>query len=96
MSESEIIFCAFRYCLGRSTYVVGNMTLYLLEHWDRIDQGIQSAIIKEIVEAIQLRQAGADIDVTEWKDFLKDLSKRNVDIKPNELKIKYFSTESLD
>lgn len=69
--NSEIIFYAFRYALGRKTYAVSDVVSYIIEHWHEINIRERSAMKKEIEKAIYSDHAGMDIDVEEWKKILE-------------------------
>ena len=65
--DMVILLCAFRYALGRRTYVVDYVTTCLQKHWHALSKGDRSLIIREIGEAIERRHAGCDCDVRQWK-----------------------------
>jgi len=71
MNQSELIFCAFRYCLGRMTYIVSQMCDYLVDHWTDIEPAYQKMIHKEIEEALELGRAGMEQDQDSWIECLK-------------------------
>lgn len=79
-NDEWIIVSAFRYCLGRMTYIVSMMVEYLINVWDRLSQNTKDLILKEIKLAIEEGRAGSDIDVKEWEKILK-LSQSKVSIK---------------
>ncbi len=72
------MFCAFRYCLGRSTYIVHDMVKHLKEHWYEIDHAYKNMIIKDINRAIDQNRFGFEMDKDEWVNFL-DWSHKHVD-----------------
>lgn len=64
-----IIMGAFRYALGRKTYVVMDTVNLLLREWDRL--GImQDRICEEIKEAIDSGRSGMEMDVAQWSRIL--------------------------
>ena len=69
--DSLILLCAFRYALGRRTYVVGCVTECLQKHWHELSKGDRSLIIREIGEAIERGQAGDVCDVLQWKALVE-------------------------
>ena len=69
--DSLILFCAFRYALGRRTYVVGCVTECLQKHWHELSKGDRSLIIREIGDAIERGQAGDYCDVLQWKALME-------------------------
>jgi len=68
--KENIILYAFRYCLGRQSYAVSEMVEYLLENWKNISEQTKEKIKHEIECAIRSNEAGANIDVKEWKKIL--------------------------
>ncbi len=61
-----LAFCAFRYALGRQTYVTGLVASTLILHKYDIDETTKQVIIRDIERAIKDDMAGADIDIVEW------------------------------
>ncbi|RYC70749.1 hypothetical protein [Spirosoma sordidisoli] len=72
--DVDVAFYAFRYCLGRMTYVVYDMAEYLINHADAIDDKHRALIISEIDAAIEKKQAGWDMDVKQWQRVKARLS----------------------
>lgn len=68
---SEILIYTFRYCLGRRTYAVNDCVEYLHSYWDVLPTNWQELIHKEINEAIDRNDAGADFDVRNWHKVLE-------------------------
>lgn len=66
----DILFLAFRYCLGRRTYVVHDMVETLIDKWEQLSDRYKFLIQKEIKQAIEDDMAGMDMDVAEWKKVL--------------------------
>lgn len=64
--NQEIAFYAFRYALGRRTYVVRTVANYIINHKDDFDENHQKLIIKEIKEAIEKGHAGMEMDIRDW------------------------------
>lgn len=67
---NSMIFYAFRYCLGRRSYVVGDCVAYLCKHWARIDARIQADIKRNITAAFAHDRYGSEIDRAEWAKVL--------------------------
>lgn len=44
---------AVRYCMGRSTYIVGDCVDWLIANWSRFEPGCRVTIERDISEAIQ-------------------------------------------
>lgn len=64
--EDDVLFCAFRYALGRRTYVVGKICEAIRLNASSIQSNLRSQMIREISEAVDTKQAGDDIDVQRW------------------------------
>jgi hypothetical protein len=62
-----LLNCAFRYALGRMTYVVGSIVEQLIKAYPVLNIHDRIRIAKEIEEAINEGHAGWDCDVKEWK-----------------------------
>lgn len=69
--NDTIIVCAFRYCLGRSTYVVGDCVDCLLYNWPRIGGQARAIILRDINEAIQNGDYGMEMDGRQWERVLQ-------------------------
>jgi hypothetical protein len=61
-----MMLCAFRYCLGRTTYAVSMCVNILINNWDFLETHDKDLIIKEIREAIKANKIGHSCDKTEW------------------------------
>jgi hypothetical protein len=68
--NTTIVFCAFRYALGRSTYVVAEIVEYLADNWDEVPNYDKQIIKKEIRKAILNNKAGMLQDIRLWKEIL--------------------------
>lgn len=66
-------FCiaAFRYCLGRSTYIVSDMTNWLENNWLSLLPQTQDIIKRDIYDALRLELGGDDVSKKEWHRFLE-------------------------
>ena len=71
MKNENILFYAFRYALGRKTYVVSDVVECLINNWDNLKEHTQERIIMEIKSAISKDNAGTECDVKEWNKILK-------------------------
>lgn len=71
VDHTIMLFCAFRYALGRQTYVVGSVAGILKENWEHMHPIERAKYKKEIREAIAGKRAGSLlIDVPEWNAIL--------------------------
>ena len=73
-----MVTAAVRYCLGRSSYIVGDCVDWLLANWERFEPGCRLVILRDISEAIQRddearergdehKPLGMDMDRREWE-----------------------------
>jgi hypothetical protein len=58
---------AFRYCLGRRTYIVSACREWLQRHWDKFEPSTRSLILREVEEAFQSGDLGMECDKAEWE-----------------------------
>jgi len=68
--NSDILFYAFRYALGRKTYAVSDVVNCLEENWSELNYKDKTIIQKEIQEAIKEGNAGMDMDIVQWQKIL--------------------------
>lgn len=50
--DDQIMLCAFRYCLGRATYVVSDCCRWLRERWSTLSADVKAIVQREIREAV--------------------------------------------
>lgn len=65
--EEGILICAFRYALGRRTYVVSEVSDALIENWHRISEKSRDIIVEEINVAMETEKAGDGMDIDSWR-----------------------------
>ncbi len=70
---NTLAFSAFRYGLGRKTYVVSNIVQALINNKHNIKTETKQRICSEIEHAIDLDNAGMDCDIAEWKHLMEEL-----------------------
>jgi len=68
--DDIVLVCAFRYALGRRSYITGWISDEIIRCWDELSIKFQMIIQKEIEEAIKDEYAGEHIDVLSWKRIL--------------------------
>ena len=66
-----VMVCAFRYALGRSTYVTSMMADEIIINWDILEEFQKTQIKDDIRHAIKHNMAGMDCDVRSWKKILE-------------------------
>lgn len=70
-----IVFAAFRYALGRSTYITNDVTDCIQRNANALPASDRANMISEIREALLTGQAGMPMDVAAWQRTLERLSK---------------------
>lgn len=70
-SYNLMVLAAFRYCLGRRTYIVGSCVDWLTQWWDEIDEHTKKMILEETQECLDREWAGDACDIEEWEKLLK-------------------------
>jgi len=70
-ATEDMVFYAFRYCLGRMTYSVSTCVDYILKHWSELSEKTRGQMVKEINEAIAQNMAGMDMDIEQWKKIVE-------------------------
>jgi hypothetical protein len=68
--ENITLICAFRYALGRRTYIVGIITDELKRNWKNLTEVQQILIQREIKDAIEEEYIGDKCDQQEWQTIL--------------------------
>ena len=71
VNKRILLFCAFKYSLGRMTYVVGAVVDEIKDAWNDLPKGQKENYHKEIKEAMAKGQAGRDMDVKKWQEILE-------------------------
>lgn len=75
VSESTLI-SAFRYSLGRHTYIVSDMVADIIRNWENISKKTKDLFIREILEYRQhWKSIEHDCDDKEWQKII-DINKK--------------------
>lgn len=70
-SPDIILFCAFRYAIGRSTYVVDVVVDEILKRWENLSQSDKELYAHELLEHIRkFGRIGMECDAKSWKKIL--------------------------
>lgn len=77
LDDQIILFCAFRYALGRRTYVSGVVSDRLISLNESLSQNEKDKYIREIKEAIDENSAGDDCDIKQWKKVMSLFNPKN-------------------
>lgn len=73
--DENVLFCAFRYALGRRSYVVDEIAYEIEQHAHELTPKVADLICKEINEAIARNQAGMDMDIKRWRRVVDNLQR---------------------
>lgn len=68
--QRDVLIYAFRYALGRSTYVVRDMCTVIAAAWSQLPESDRKLIKDEILFAVTNGFAGMDMDAAEWSQLL--------------------------
>lgn len=69
----DVAIYAFRYALGRRTYVVSDMTEFLIRHKDSLSVNSKAVIRRDIKTAFERESYGMECDKHEWEKVLEAL-----------------------
>lgn len=70
----DLVFCSFRYALGRSTYVTFLVADLIWKYSESLSDNILDKVIDEIDIAIEGKRAGHDsVDVPMWQELALNL-----------------------
>ena len=71
LDDQIVLSCAFRYALGRRTYVVSSVVKTILDNWEVLPETDQDRYKKEIREHKETYgNLGDDCDEEEWNRIL--------------------------
>lgn len=62
-----IAIAAFRYALGRASYIVSHVADWLIANRDQLSVHDRALIAREIDEAAEHNRLGHDCDVRDWQ-----------------------------
>lgn len=79
--DGLMAIAAFRYCLGRRTYIVGDCADWLCEQWPSLPRNVQSGIERDLRKEFarddearaaghEFKPLGHDCDRREWQRVL--------------------------
>lgn len=71
--ESLLVY-SFRYALGRMTYAVSDVALAIIQNKHVLHPYTKALIRKEIAVAIEIGEAGMEMDVEEWSNVYAELT----------------------
>ncbi len=68
---ASILLCAFRYSLGRTTYITGDCADWLRRYWSIMPASWQKQIHSDITQALASGRAGHKCDEDAWRTVLQ-------------------------
>lgn len=72
---SDVCVCAFRYALGRKSYIVSTIADFLINNKEFLEKKDRELIIKEITEAEEVGRLGMEMDKEDWLKVREELKK---------------------
>ena len=69
--QRDILICAFRYALGRCTYITHTVAEAIKHAWPQLSAHDRELYQREIRQAIEMDRAGHSCDVASWESILK-------------------------
>ena len=76
VSNNTLTIAAFRYALGRSTYIVEDVVEDIIRNIDNIPESYLVRMKEEIEEAIDANRAGMKMDKELWKKLVNEINKK--------------------
>jgi hypothetical protein len=73
---NTLFLCAFRYALGRMTYVTQEVADLLIYHSDQLFEETKERIVKEIQQAYATNNYGMAIDRLQWDNVLREFKQQ--------------------
>lgn len=83
VNEEIFTLCAFRYALGRMTYVVGSVVESIIRMKSQLTANACTVMIRDIDEAEQRNALGMNCDREDWL-MLREVLKRRLEELNNE------------
>lgn len=71
---NDLAVCAFRYAMGRKTYITSYIADILIKHKNDISPQYRNVITREIELAFEANNYGMEMDKIEWERVLNELS----------------------
>lgn len=70
-TDNQIVLdCAFRYALGRKSYVTDAVSGIIIDCWDALPQERKDGYVRDIKEAIKNNEIGMESDKLSWQRIL--------------------------
>lgn len=75
----DLMVCAFRYALGRRTYIVSTIADLIVKYKGRLDANDIEVITRDIKRALETNNYGMEMDRVEWEKVLKVLTEKGIE-----------------
>ena len=69
----DLMVCAFRYALGRKTYITSTIAELILKYYLLLDDNDCEVIIRDIKKAFEANNYGMEMDRVSWEQVLTKL-----------------------
>ena len=69
----DLIICAFRYALGRKTYITNTIAELIIKYKDELSTSDTEVIKRDIKRAFDMNNYGMEMDKKEWQRVLEAL-----------------------
>jgi hypothetical protein len=71
LNDQLMALAAFRYCLGRRSYIVGSCLQWLRDTWEQFEQNTKSVMVRDTIEALMDDRTGMEWDTQGWLEFAR-------------------------
>lgn len=75
----DLMVCAFRYALGRRTYIVSTVADLIIKYKEKLDTNDIEVIARDIKRALETNNYGMEMDKVEWEKVLKVLNSKGIE-----------------
>jgi hypothetical protein len=73
MELNDLMVCAFRYALGRSSYIAYTISDLLVRHKDKLFAQSKESILRDIKRAFDTNNYGMEMDRAVWEKLKEEL-----------------------
>jgi len=73
MELNDLMVCAFRYALGRRSYITYTISDLLVRHKDKLFVQSKESILKDIQRAFDTNNYGMEMDKEVWQKLKEEL-----------------------
>jgi hypothetical protein len=73
MELNDLLVCAFRYALGRRSYITYTISDLLVRHKDKLFAQSKKSILRDIKRAFDTNNYGMEMDKEVWQKLKEEL-----------------------